>query len=299
MFFTILFLILTFFILTQSETSLYYAFYGFSLWYSKMIPSLLPFMIISGILVRMNLTESFANLLHPLLKRFYHCSKNATYVIIMGFLCGFPMGAKVVAELLKSKKITEKEGQYLLCFCNNIGPVYFCSFVIPLLQISKPLPYLFGMYGIPLLYGIILQHTIYKRELAQIEQTKLQNNKSMGLLSAMDESIHASIQSILMLCGYMILFNLINILPHFMTPGIHKYIAPFLEITGGLSMLQGTFVPFCMSMLTFGGLSCIAQTSSCTSHTGPVIGGYVRHKLILTILTGLYYLFCLRFLRLW
>ena len=111
MFFTILFLILTFFILTQSETSLYYAFYGFSLWYSKMIPSLLPFMIISGILVRMNLTESFANLLHPLLKRFYHCSKNATYVIIMGFLCGFPMGAKVVAELLKSKKIKCRSGK--------------------------------------------------------------------------------------------------------------------------------------------------------------------------------------------
>ena len=290
MFFTILFLILTFFILTQSETSLYYAFYGFSLWYSKMIPSLLPFMIISGILVRMNLTESFANLLHPLLKRFYHCSKNATYVIIMGFLCGFPMGAKVVAELLKSKKITEKEGQYLLCFCNNLGPVYFCSFVIPLLQINKTLPYLFGMYGIPLLYGIILRHTIYKRELTQSEQTKLQNNKSMGFLSAMDDSIHASIQSILMLCGYMILFNLINILPHFMIPGIHKYIAPFLEITGGLSMLQGAFVPFCMSMLTFGGLSCIAQTHSMLHGTNLSIKIYVLHKCILTAIVAFYYI---------
>ena len=41
MLFTILFLVLTILILTQSETSLYYAFYGFSLWYSKMIPALL------------------------------------------------------------------------------------------------------------------------------------------------------------------------------------------------------------------------------------------------------------------
>ncbi len=290
MFFTILFLILTFFILTQSETSLYYAFYGFSLWYTKMIPSLLPFMIISGILVRMNLTETFANLLHPILRKLFACSKNISYAIIMGFLCGFPMGAKVTAELFKNNKITEKEGEFLLCFCNNIGPVYFCTFVIPLLRIKNPVPYLFGMYGIPLLYGILLRHTIYKNSLCRSDNPHISKSDSMNLLTAMDQSIQASIQSILMLCGYMILFNLLNILPHFLVPSIHKYIAPFLEITGGLSLLKGSLVPYCMSILAFGGFSCIAQTHSMIHGTNLSIRKYIGHKCILTFISAIYYI---------
>lgn len=289
MLFSLLFLLLTFFILTQSETSLYYAFYGFSLWYSKMIPSLLPFMIITGILVRMNLTEKFANLVHPLFNLLFRCSKNVSYAILIGFLCGFPMGAKVTAELLKNNKISEEDGRFLLGFCNNIGPVYFCSFVIPLLHITKPLPYLFGMYGIPLVYGFILRHTIYKSNSSKIIHLDVANVKSIGLLTAMDESIQSSIQSIMMLCGYMILFNLINILPHYILPNIHKFIAPFLEITGGLSILQGSYLPFCMTILAFGGLSCIAQTYNMICSTSLSIKHYIVHKCILTSISGIYY----------
>ena len=290
MIFTILFLLLTFFILTQSEISLYYAFYGFSLWYSKMIPSLLPFMIISGILIRMNLTENFSGILHPILKRLYGCSQNVSYAIITGFLCGFPMGAKVTADLLKNNKITLTEAKFLLSFCNNIGPVYFFSFVIPLLQITKPLPYLLGMYAIPLLYGIILRHTYYRQAL-NVSNTYLSpHNSPVNLLTAMDQSIHASIQSILTLCGYMILFNLLNILPHFILPGCHKFLAPFLEITGGLSLLQGSYRFYCMVLLTFGGLSCMAQTHSMICDTELSMKHYVLHKCILTIITIIYYM---------
>lgn len=291
MLFTLLFLLLTFFILTQAETSLYYAFYGFSLWYSKMIPSLLPFMIITGTLVRLNLTENFANLFHPILKRIYRCSKNVSYAIVIGFLCGFPMGAKVTAELQKSNKISEEEGCFLLCFCNNIGPVYFCSFVIPLLHLTEPLPYLFGMYGIPLLYGFILRRTLYKSYSSPNISSNVSDDTSMSLLSAINESIQASIQSILMLCGYMILFNLINIIPHFISHDIHKFIAPFLEITGGLSILQGSYIPYCMMLLSFGGLSCIAQTYSMICETNLSINHYITHKCILTSISGIYYYF--------
>ena len=295
MIFTILFLVLTFFILTQSETSLYYAFYGFSLWYSKMIPSLLPFMIISGILVRMNLTGTFSGILHPLLKRLYGCSQNVSYAIIMGFLCGFPMGAKVTADLLKDKKITLEEADFLLCFCNNIGPIYFCSFVIPLLHITKPLPFICGMYGIPLLYGVLLRHSYYRHKFNEKNSNLETAKKSTDLLTAMDESIHASIQSILTLCGYMILFNLLNILPHFLLPGIHRFISPFLEITGGLSLLQDSYIPFSMVLLTFGGLSCMAQTHSMICDTQLSMKHYFVHKCILTGITLVYYIFLSHF----
>lgn len=290
MLYTLLFLLLTYFILTHSDISLYYAFHGFTLWYSKMIPSLLPFMIISGILVRMNLTEYFSKALHPLLKRLFRCSANMSYGIIIGFLCGFPMGARVTADLLRTGKVTAREAEFLLAFCNNIGPVYFCTFVIPLLGLEHPLPYLMGMYGLPFLYGILLRRTYFKDMPSYgIQKEDTGNAAPMPLLSAVDESIKASIQSILMLCGYMILFNLLNILPHFLMPGIHKYLAPLLEITGGLSLLGRELPYYSLILLPFGGLSCIAQTNSMLTHTGLSIKKYTLHKCLLTGITILYY----------
>ena len=290
MLYTLLFLLLTYFILTHSDVSLHYAFHGFTLWYSKMIPSLLPFMIISGILVRMNLTEYFSKGLHPVLKRLFQCSANMSYGIILGFLCGFPMGARVAADLFKTGKITQAQAQFLLSFCNNIGPVYFCTFVIPLLELEHPFPYLFGMYGLPFLYGILLRYTYFKnRLLTSVNTASLQPNTPMSLLDAIDESIHGAIQSILMLCGYMILFNLLNILPHFLLPDIHIYLAPLLEITGGLSSLGKKLPVYSLCLLPFGGLSCIAQTNSMISGTGLSIREYTCHKLILTVITILYY----------
>lgn len=302
MIYTILFLVLSYLILTHSEISLYYAFNGFTLWYSKMIPALLPFMILSGILIRMNLTESFSKIFHPILGKIYCCSKNVSYAILFGFLCGFPMGAKATADLLKSDKITCKEAEFLLAFCNNIGPVYFCSFVIPLLETRNTIPYLFGMYGIPLLYGILLRFTIYKKPLNQSvpkaliqSEEALKANQEEYIFFALDASIKNSIQNILMLCGYMVFFNLLNILPHFLFPSSLHYIAPLLEITGGLALLQDQNIYYSLCVLAFGGLSCIAQTFTMIADTQMSILKYLVHKLIITMLTVCYYLLCYSF----
>ena len=292
MLYTLLFLILTYLILTQPAISLHYAFHGFTLWYSKMIPSLLPFMILSGMLVRMNLTDHFSKVLHPLLKRLFRCNGHLSFGIIMGFLCGFPMGAKVTADLLHHHKISKREAEFLLAFCNNIGPVYFCTFVIPLLGITTPAPYLFGMYGLPFLYGIVIRRTLF-RDLDPVNSKFLDKSMKptspLPLFTALDEAIHTSIQSILMLCGYMILFNLLNILPHFFFPKLHHYLAPLLEITGGLSMLGQTLPLYSLCLLPFGGFSCIAQTHSIIAETGLSIRKYILHKVLLTILTIAYY----------
>lgn len=317
----LLFLILTFCILTHSPLSLTYASMGLELWFRKMIPSLLPFMILSGIMVRLKLTEKMAMAIFPVVGPVYRVRKNVVYCMMLGFLCGFPMGAKVTADLLERDMLTEKEAEYLLAFCNNIGPVYFCSFVLPLLGRQLTLPYLFGMYGIPLLYGLFLRYTVFGNTLdaeANLFSKKQRSNfipdaagvkgrsrssmlhicaadndrKQLGLrlLEAVDESIVTSLQSILTLGGYMILFNLLNLVPHLLLGREPSLLAPILEITGGLSMLGGGLPLYSLLVLSFGGLSCIAQTYSCIKGTGLSVTAYIRHKIILTLLNGCFYL---------
>lgn len=297
----VLFVVLVCCILTNSRLSLYYATLGLELWFQKMIPTLVPFMILSGIMVRLRLTERIAMIIYPVLHPIFRIRKNVCYAMLMGFLCGFPMGARVVDDLYSRQMLNRREAEYLLAFCNNIGPVYFCGFVLPLLGRQLVLPYLFGMYGIPLLYGLFLRYTLFrdlgetaagnsaKTELVCCEYIR---EKASGerILEEIDNSIHAAVQSILMLGGYMILFNLLNLLPHLLSGRPPVLLAPLLEITGGLSMLQAKLPLYSLLALSFGGLSCIAQTYTCIRESDLSITSYVFHKIILTLLNGGFYL---------
>lgn len=301
-------------ILTHSGLSLYYAFMGLELWYEKMIPTLLPFMILSGIMIRLGLTEGFVSFLYPVLKPVYQVSRNVCYAIFMGFLCGFPMGAKTVSDLYARQMITKREAEFLLAFCNNIGPVYFVSFVLPLLNRKQLAPYLIGMYGLPLLYGLLLRHTAYRDISAHPPALALRetNTEHLGgkeaytehpgskeaypdgrgirFLNIVDDAILSSVQSILSLGGYMILFNLLNLIPHILLGRQPVLLAPLLEISGGLQLLQEKAPLYTLLLLPFGGLSCIAQTNSCLKNTDLSMGKYLFHKILLTLLTALYYL---------
>ena len=135
------FVVMTCCILTHSSLSLAYAALGLELWYEKMVPVLLPFMILSGTLIRMGLVNSLIRPVRPLFGRIYRLSAPGIYVILMGFLCGFPMGARTIADFRDRQELSVTEGQYLLSFCNNLGPVYFLGFVLPLLHRESILPY--------------------------------------------------------------------------------------------------------------------------------------------------------------
>lgn len=310
-FLTAFFLILTTFILTHSDISLSLALNGLNLWFNHMIPTLLPFMILSGIMVRMNLTEDFAGIFYPILKPVFHISANGIYCIIMGFLCGFPMGSKVISELYEREKLSKTEATLLLAFCNNIGPIYFLGFALPTMGITgKYLPYLFGMYGLPFLYGLLLRYTIYRRSLSAKQKTisfsasqkhynkDYQNPKGKSLLCCMDDAIISSLNSITVLGGYMIFFNLLNIIPYVMLSKttLHTLLPmvnALLEITGGLGKLNSSFPLFSLTILPFGGMSCIAQTVSILRNNDLSIQTYVIHKAVLSTISAFYYVLVL------
>lgn len=278
-------------ILIHSNISLAYASLGLTLWFEHMIPALLPFMILSGIMIRMNLVHEVSYIMKPFLYPLFHVSNPVCYAITMGFFCGFPMGAKTTADLLKFNMISREEASFLLAFTNNIGPIYFISYVLPMLGCKLYIPYLFGMYGIPLFYGVLLRYSQFKHlnTIEQLHNNTIKNQNDMfHILCHIDDSILSSIQSILMLGGYMILFNLMNLPFHIFFENFIPYISPFFEISGGIK-LQAHKPLYLLLILPFGGLSCFAQTYSCIKDTNLSIKEYLYHKIILTCFTGIYY----------
>lgn len=299
---TAFFLLLTSLMLLHSKESVYYALTGLNLWFLKMVPTLLPFMILSGIMVRMNLTEGFVSLLYPLFRPVFKISKNMTYCILMGFLCGFPMGAKVINELYIRNRISKQEAEYLLAFCNNIGPIYFIGFVLPTLNLSLKMPYLIGMYGIPIVYGLFLRFTVYRKKILCPQRASIQTHapkENISILLHLDDAIGSAVSSITILGGYMILFNLLNLVPHALlvrfghipssSSLLLAIINGILEITSGISRLGNQFPLITLLLLPFGGFSCIAQTYSTIKESNLSLKKYILHKIILVGLTALYF----------
>lgn len=137
---------------------------GLTLWYTSVLPSLLPFFILSGLLIRTGAFRFLNRIFAPVLTRIFPVSSDGSYAILMGYLCGFPMGAKVIAELVAHQHISREEGSYLMVFCNNVSPAFFVNYIcIAKLGFTKVPPILFCVfYGVPLLYGYIYGRFFYK-----------------------------------------------------------------------------------------------------------------------------------------
>lgn len=308
----VFFLLLFALILLYPKVSLSYAANGLKLWFDRMVPTLFPFMILSTVMIRQNLTESFAGLLYPIAGRLYRMSRNCVYCLLLGFLCGFPMGARTIAEMYERKNLTKREAEFLLAFCNNIGPVYYIGFFLPVTELLNgkvslgtfsigrlPL-FLFGMYGIPLVYGIFVRFTGFLLPKGQFlsENTKRPEKQPESFQKSLDYAMQGAIAGITTLGGYMILFNLLNILPYtcfrLFSASVPET-APallhcMLEITGGIMRL-GSSAPFAaLVLLPIGGLSCLAQTQSMIQNTDLSMGRHILHKLVQTGITAVYYL---------
>ena len=117
------------FLLVHPEEALLSAKDGMSLWLNVMIPTLLPFLILTGILLKTGNIPQLLEPLAPFWKHFFGISPAGAYVLILGFLCGYPMGAKLAHDLYINHQISQREGEYLLTFSCNASPAFIFSYL--------------------------------------------------------------------------------------------------------------------------------------------------------------------------
>ena len=326
-FFTCFCCIFLLLLLFQSKECIQLASTGLLIWYRNMIPSLFPFMVLSGFMIRCGLSVTIGQWLQPVLGIIFRLPAQMLYAIFMGFLCGFPMGAKIAVDMMETGEINETEGEYLLSFCNNIGPLYMLGYIIPLFGYQNTWKVLSLMYVIPFLYGVYLRYfsKIYSSAFSKTNYDKSMLNKKYfcsktptkhmsacsysthntsaapSYLSCFQQSLLSAIEQITMLGGCMVFFNCLLIFSKMsgtilsqtpsasLSPLITAVFSSLIEIGGGLqqlasidSLTSASSAVYCLplSLLTFGGFSCIAQTCFILKNTGLKISTYLKHKFI-------------------
>lgn len=284
---------------------------GLLLWFHTVLPTLLPFIILTNFIIKLDAVHLLCRFAEPICKKLFSIGTYGCYALITGLLCGYPMGAKITADLIRENKLSTQEGNYLLGICNNASPMFFIGYVITQ-SLDCPehkTALLLIVYGTPLLYAIC---TKPKRSFAQNfslkpnNLTKQSTSSNSLTFQMIDESIMNGFETITRLGGYIILFAIIAKMAtaRFNTVTILNHVLiGFIEITNGVHSIGSSAldlhwkIPLATAIVTFGGLSGLAQTKSMIQGTSLSIVHYICTKLKLAMICLLLsFLYCQLFI---
>ncbi len=262
---------------------------GLLLWFEQILPTLLPFSIISNLLICSNLFSAIRR------KFSLPFSPEKAFTILCGFLFGFPIGSKLTADFYKQGALCESDARILCCFTNNLSPVFISGYVCTSM-LHRPdwiLPIYLTLFVPSLAYGLIMLLFTRKKMLPDKAHTKKPASAFCINMQLLDTGIIHSFLTMIKLCGYIMLFS---ILARFLmqipqlSATVKIFLTCSLEITNGIALLTNAplnehMLYVCtVAFLSFGGISGIAQTGSMLSGTNLKLKDYVIQRVLLTIL---------------
>lgn len=262
---------------------------GLLLWFHTVLPTLLPFIILTNFIIKLDAVHILCRLITPLCRKLLHIDSYGTYAIITGFLCGYPLGAKTLADLLKEDKISAAEGNFLLPICNNASPMFFIGYVITqsLHCIEHKAVLLLILYGTPLLYAYFTKpiHGFSQKTQQNVNLTYKKPRLNFQLV---DDSIMNGFETITRLGGYIILFAIMSKMATARLKTVtilNHLLIGFIEITNGIHSIGNSQlplqwqIPVSIAVISLGGLSGLAQTKSMIQGTALSLRNYMYTKL--------------------
>jgi hypothetical protein len=284
---------------------------GLLLWFHNVLPSLLPFIILSNLLIHLNITEQISKVFYPLLGKLFRISSEGCYPIMIGFLSGIPIGAKSTADMVSEHKISLDEGHFLLGISNIVSPVFIFGYIaITQLKLPETKYVLFIIiYGSSIL-GSVLYRILFLRPKKDTAQNfslpkPVKSEPSHFSFTLLDASIMNGFEIVTKIGGYIILFSILAQIIKEIGPDtsfIKAILMGILEITTGISQICNTELDIhtkivLVSILTsFGGISGIAQTKSVLGNTRLSVYAYMIIKLFSAAFAFLFALIYVSFL---
>ena len=211
-------------------------------WWNNVLPSLLPFFICAEVFSRLGLLHALSIWLTPVMQPLFRLPGAAALGLTLGFFSGSPTGAAIAGDLRRRGLISKNEGDRLLAFTNNAGPLYIMLTVSSTLNAPEIGLWLaLAHYPINLLCGLMLRFLAPRHKAAaksrnatrlpaqgwrSITQTPAQ---PLGVLLK-DSSLKA-LQNISMIGAFMLIFSLL----------LHT-----LRQSGLLKLIQACLTPLCL-----------------------------------------------------
>ncbi len=199
---------------------------GLTMWWEVVFPSLLPFFIVSELLIGFGVVTFIGTLLNPFMRPVFRVPGVGGFVWAMGLASGFPAGAKLTARLRQEKQLTRLEAERLVSFTNASNPLFIFGAVAvgffhnPALGVILALAHYIGNFCV----GFIMrfhggkeilvkeeeknQGKGLKHALNSLHRERLKDGRPIGKL--LGDAVQSSINTLLMIGGFIILFSVLN-----------------------------------------------------------------------------------------
>lgn len=256
---------------------------GLRLCATTLIPSLFPLMVASELLVLSGAVERLGRFLSRPCRTLFGLSGDAFCAVLLGMLCGFPIGTRCAVSLYRDGRINEEDLSRVLAFSNHpssafllstVGLSLFGSFRIGLL-----------LYLSTLLSSLLLQIFFHllrwdKRKKAGTRKARTLpplSSEPPSFASALSAAVSSSALSLLSICAFVIFFSaLVESLTHLcaglsLSPAATALLFGIFELTGGVShaaLCPARIAPYlCAFSVGWAGLSVHFQLLYLTSDT--------------------------------
>ncbi len=244
---------------------------GLNMWWEIVFPSLLPFFIMSEMLISFGVVTFIGVMLEPLMRPLFKVPGVGGFVWAMGMASGYPSGAKLTVRLRKEGQLTKTEAERLVSFTNSSNPLFIFGavsigfFQDAALGIVLACAHYIGNFCVGLVmrfYGKEPEKKekrkvrTLKEAVKELHQTRIKEKRPFGKM--LGDSVMSAIETLLVIGGFIILFSVINKMLFIM--GISNFIAMFIS-----TILSVIGLPSQFSLPLLAGLFELTQGSQMTS----------------------------------
>jgi sporulation integral membrane protein YlbJ len=256
----------------------------------------MPFLILSELMIGFGIVHMIGTLLDPVMRPLFRVPGIGGYVMAVGFASGYPVGAKLSAQLTEQGQLTRVEGERLAAFTTTADPMFMTSavaigfleqphlaslFMISHFGAAGIVGFLFRYYRYrpahsPKPYSPVPAHStpLFRRAVKKMHLARLNDGRNLGEL--LTDAIEHAIQLVLIIGGFVVGFAvLLALIPfaHMESMYALPVIGSLLEVTLGvksISELAGMMgmvnvVAMLSFALAWGGLSVHVQIMGISS----------------------------------
>lgn len=286
---------------------------GLSLCGNVIIPSLFPFFVLSSLTVELGLATYLGRLFAPIMYPLFRVPGEGAAALILGFVGGYPVGARTTLSLYESGSCSADEAERLLAFCNNSGPAFILGVVgTGVFSSSKAGLLLYLAHAAAsLCVGLIFRFYKADRSSRRGKASRPPRFESCRFSSAFTGAVSRSFTSTLNICAFVLFFtvfirllSLTGILPAlagllgsllaplgFPAEWGERLLTGIIELSSGVWSLSGgggSQLGLAAFMLGWAGLSVHCQVLSFVGESDLSIKPYFVGKLLHGLLSSLF-----------
>jgi len=240
---------------------------SFSLCINNLFPSLIPFMLLSNILINYNFVEDLSIIFNKIMTKFFKVNKNCSFVFIMSLMSGTPSNAKYLKDSLDNNLITTNDCKNCLNFCHFTNPIFILGTIGYTFLKNKKL-------GLIILISHYLSAFIIgmfnKKHSNNLIKNISNSNKNNKFINILKNSINSTGETLFLIMGVITTCLIItSILNKILTiDNNYKFIYGIFEVTQGLNYLSKSNLNLeyktiiSSFLISFGGICIHAQVFS-------------------------------------